>query len=502
MPQYYDPDTGKPIEKVNAGGMTMHGGTTAPTPKYYDPDSGKPVNSPYEGVSSPPDNGDVNSIETPPPEKPGMIERFDKEFVAPQMAAPGETGTQHVMRAASNFGGGVIGAVTAPILHPINTLAGIGGMVTAPIEEMVKPGSSEFSEMGRSLGHGLKEHPEETIESGLGNLAGNAVLGAGMKAATPGVMRAVSAIRDAAIGDPNASALRGLRIGPGSGKALSTVRSVEGARPYLQGANSLEDLQSRLPAAKSEIWGPYQQTIDAIGDTPVKGPNGEPTTIGALENERKQISANLRTLKSNTPEAVQLAKQKGMSQSELLSREKAVQSALDPRLQEAGIDPQEIRKTFGQVSQVGGRISGKSTMAEKTQPYGFGKMTDIDLKSPKTWLGKPIEGMRDIVAGRPLWSGKPTDINLREAFRSGGDKPSFGKFDPNAKITSIPPSFMADPNWSPSESPAAFADVSPAPRPRQMFAPDQGLVSPSRPAAFADVMRKPKYRNPFLPKEQ
>ena len=98
---------------------------------------------------------------------------FDEKYVAPQMAPPNEGLGHHIMRGASNFGGGVIGAVTAPFEDPFKTLAGIGGLITGPFEEMAKPGSSEYSDMARSL----KEHPEEGIESGLGNLAGGAIIG-------------------------------------------------------------------------------------------------------------------------------------------------------------------------------------------------------------------------------------------------------------------------------------------------------------------------------------
>jgi hypothetical protein len=295
-----------------------------------------------------------------------------------------------------------------------------------------------------------------------------AVLGAADMAAPgrpiiPNPPNPLPAIRTAAIGDPDAAALRGLRVPAGSPKSLRTVSAVQSSRPYLQGVSSLEDLQGKLPGAKSETWGPYQKTVDAIGDTKVKGPDGE-TTISALEAERKQLSALNRGLKTGNPESMQVAQQKGMNQAELLDREKAVQAALDPRLQEAGIDPQAIRQQFGQLKTIEGRVAGRSTLAEKPQPYGFGKMLDIDLKKPNTYLGKPMEGLRDLAAGRPLWSGKPTDISLREAFRQGGEKPNFGEFKPGAPITSVPP----------------------------LFAADRGLVRPTEPLMAPDFIRKPK----------
>lgn len=319
---------------------------------------------------------------------------------------------------------------------PMEMAAKVGtmGAAAAPAAIMA-PAATAGGLVGGGIGAGAGHMAANAIGASPENAAlmedAGGIIG-GFGGAKVGSLVAPS-VRAAALGDPNEAALKGLRVGPASTKSLSTIRSVEGARPYLQGVKSLEDLQGRIPAAKQEIWGPYQKTVDAIGGKQVQGPDG-PTTVGNLENERLQISANLRTLKQGGPEAVQLATQKGMNQADLLAREKSVQAALDPHLEQAGIDPKLIRQTFGNVAQVGGRVAGKSTMAEPSQPYGFGRMLNLSLKSPRTWIGEPAQGVRDLAAGRPLWSGKPTDINLREAFRVGGAKP-----DLRAPVSSWPP---------------------------------------------------------------
>ena len=307
--------------------------------------------------------------------------------------------------------------------HAISAVPFIGPAIDKMAEESppTHPGQSYASQVFADATPG-------NIGTALGTAAQVAplVLG-GLDMAAPGrtpIAPIAAPLRRMALGDPNAAALKGLRVGPASAKSLSTLKSVEGARPYMQGVQSLADAQARVPAAKAEIWNPYKQAIDKIGGKQVMGPDG-PTTVGDLENERLQISANLRTLKSGSPEGIQLAAQKGMNQADLLAREKAVQSALDPHLAEAGIDPKLIRGTFGDVAQVGGRLSGKSTLAEPSQPYGFGRMLNMRIDNPRSWLGEPAQGVRDLAAGRPLWSGKPTDINIREAFRSGGPKPDF-----------------------------------------------------------------------------
>lgn len=270
-----------------------------------------------------------------------------------------------------------------------------------------------------------------------GAVLGPAILTAGAVKALPVAADAVgsagTAIRDAAIGDPNVAALKGLRVGAASPKALSTLNAVEGARPYLQGVQSLEDLQARIPQAKAEVWGPYQTVVDAISNKQVAGPDG-PTTVGELESQRLQLSALNRGLKAQNPEAIQLAQQKGLTQAQLLQQEQAVKSALDPHLEAAGIKPAEIRKVFGQIAQVGQRVSGKSTLAETSQRYGLGQIANLSLEHPLQAPAQILQGVRDIAAGRPWWKGSPTDVALREAFRNAGPKPDLGT--PTAPVPS------------------------------------------------------------------
>ncbi len=357
---------------------------------------------------------------------------FEEKYVAPQMAPPNEGLGHHIMRGASNFGGGVIGGVTSPFLHPIETAKSVFSMSPVGMAYGAMHGDKP---PGADIIAALKEHPEETIESGLGSLVGGIDTGGLVGEAMPALSKVGSAMRSAAIGDPDAAALRGMRVGPASPKALSTIRATQGARPFLQGAQSLADVQARIPGAKSEIWGPYQKTIDAIGDKPVTGPDG-PTTVRELEAERQQLSAINRQLKSRTPspEAVKLAEQKGLNQAQALQRERAVQNALDPVLRDAGIQPKAIRQAFGQVSQIGERVSGKTTLAEPKQPYGFGKIANLSIEHPFQAPAQILSGVRDLAAGRPWWSGSPTDVSLREAFRPGAMKPDFGAFRPETLI--------------------------------------------------------------------
>lgn len=359
------------------------------------------------------------AVTHPENDKPGRIQNFINTNNPDRESDYQNPVAQQIQK----FGRGFARTGADTFLHPINALK---GAVTSALRSS-PPGEAldllrGHPTVGQEMGEAIHAHPADA----LGGMAAQAVIGKGLDLAGEGIPKAASGIRTAAIGDPDVAALKGLRVGATSKKGISTINSVEGARPFLKGVTSQEDLQNRIPVAKNEIWGPYKKTIDAISDRRINGPDG-PTTIGDLEAERLKTSANLRTLKSNTPEAIQLAQQKGMSQAELLQRESAIKAAMDPHLQQAGIDPTAIRKAFGQVASVGEKVSGRTTLAEPSKPYGVGKMLSSNpfTSPPSETLGNLGTGFRDIAAGRPLWSGKPTDVAIKDAFRSAGPKPDF-----------------------------------------------------------------------------
>jgi len=329
----------------------------------------------------------------------------------------------------------VVGAIGAPLVHPINTAKGILDMVPGspdlPNTPMKSNGTTYLRDEGTNpiVNRGVQAYhdvrdggPGYAATKLGGELFGGLALGEGTGAAVRGMGAAADTVRNVAVGDPNAAALRGLRIGPRSPKAISTLSAIEGARPFLKGATSLEDLQGRIPAAKNEIWSPYKQAIDTVGDKSTGF-----GTVADLENERLQNSALLRGLKSKNPEAIQLAMQKGLNEADLLAQEKQLKSILDPELRATGIDPTAIRKSFGEVSRIGKQVSGRSTLIEAEKPYGIGKMLDLDLHKPLQAPGKIMEGLRDVIAGRPLLRGKPTDVSILEGFRDAGPKPDFGR---------------------------------------------------------------------------
>lgn len=395
---------------------------------------------------------DFNGWDTAPPKTlPADFDKWDKPATAPAASTAAPAPTSFLKGVQNSFDENtrtspkeplletglksVVGAIGSPLVHPINTAKGMLDMIPGspdlPNTPMKANGATYLRDEGNNpiVNRGVQAYhdvrdggPGYAATKLGGELFGSAALGEGVGAAARGVGAATDSIRNTAIGDPDASALRGLQVGPRSPKAISTLSAIEGARPFLKGATSLEDLQGRIPAAKNEIWSPYKEAISAVGDKPTGF-----GTVADLEEARLQNSALLRGLKSRNPEAIQLAAQKGLGEADLLTQEKQLKSLLDPELRATGIDPTAIRKSFGEVSRIGKQVSGKSTLIEAEKPYGFGKMLDIDLHKPLATPGKIVEGMRDIIAGRPLLRGKPTDVNILEGFRNAGPKPDLGR---------------------------------------------------------------------------
>ena len=243
-----------------------------------------------------------------------------------------------------------------------------------------------------------------------------------------------SAIRTASIGDPDVAAIKA--AGVPKKAALGFKSDVQGARPFLAGAKSVEDVQNTAGlggTARDEIYKPISDFLSEHGNRIVQGPDG-PTTLQGLEDERAQTSAQLRQLKAGGPEGIALATQKGLTQADLLARQQALEGAMDPHLMGAGIDSPLIRQTYGQVARVGDQFAGRLTDAEKSTPYGFGRMLNMRIDNPRSWLGSPVQGARDLLAGHPLWSGNAGDVGVSDAFRTGGPKPDF-----RAPSSAMPP---------------------------------------------------------------
>lgn len=325
------------------------------------------------------------------------------------------------------------------ISHPVKSAEGLISSVGNAAEQS----HGDPMQFGQELARPLIEHAVEDYEAhgpvrGTTDLLGT---GAGMAAtgelggeALKTIPKIGGAIRDAAIGDPDVAAVRAAAVPKKA--ALGFKADVQAARPYLAGSKSVEDVQNTAGlggTARDEIYKPISDFLSEHGGRVVQGPDG-PTTLNDLENQRAQTSAQLRQLRAGGPEGIALATQKGLNQADLLARQSAIENAMDPHIMGAGIDAPLIRQTYGQVARVGDQFAGRWTDAEKPTPYGFGRMLNMRIDNPRSWLGQPAQGARDLLAGRPWWSGNAGDVGVSEAFRSGGPKPDF-----RAPVSAMPP---------------------------------------------------------------
>ena len=307
---------------------------------------------------------------------------------------------------------GMLKSVGTAIANGQGSPTGVGGELLRPlIEKAVQDYQA----------HGPVRGTTDLLGTGAGALATGELGGELVK----GIPKIASAVRSAAIGDPDVAAIRA--AGLPKKAALGFKADVQAARPYLTGAKSVEDVQNTAGlggTARDEIYKPISDFLAEHGNRIVQGPDG-PTTLGNLEAERAQVSAQLRQLKAGGPEGIALATQKGLTQADLLARQQAIEGAMDPHFMGAGIDSPLIRQTYGQVARVGDEFSGRLTDAEKPTPYGFGRMLNMRIDNPRSWFGVPAQGARDLLAGHPLWSGNAGDVGVADAFRSGGPKPDF-----------------------------------------------------------------------------
>lgn len=391
------------------------------------------------GVPSPAAHPSVNM------QSPSLWQQYKNNFnEGTQGAKPGDG---LIKGALENFGAGG-GDVVRAVAHPLRTLGSIAAQTDPGILALGSLGVGPAKDQAKAVANGpIPSIPRIAGQVGTGMILGKVGADVG-GAAMDAVPKVGSAIRTAAIGNPDVPLTRGLGITArtktglsalqASGEAAPTDVSLEdaqGARPYGQGAKNLQDLQGKLSSARTEINAPLNASLDAIGDRVVQGPDG-PTTISELEAERSQLSAQLRGLQQKDPLAIQTALQKGQGQAELQARYDAVKDAMTPHLDSTGIDSRLIRQQDAQVAATNARVAGRTTLPEETKPYGFARLGDlakfgngsgIDLLAPVKAVGSIG---KDIAAGR-YWSERPTDVNIREGFRLAGPKPNLGWPQPN-----------------------------------------------------------------------
>ena len=199
------------------------------------------------------------------------------------------------------------------------------------------------------------------------------------------------------------------------------------------------------------------------------------------------MSAINRGLKTGDPASLKLAEQRGLNQSDALVAEKRLQSTIDDILESHGVKAKDIRKTFAQLSTLERRLGGRVTLNEPTTPYGLGKLKGINVTKPGTWTESVGAAAKDVAQGKPIWSGKPTDVDVRTAFRRTGDRPDLGAFGykdlGEGEFVEPPTPPAPRPLGLPSPPPTGLQTTNPAPRPAgsAVQPTENGLGAPAPP---------------------
>ena len=404
--QDFIPDKQKPDFSATLPGATPRLLATAPT---YTPGGTKAQYDIEKNVPSV--RAGIADVALPPPEKPTL--------------------------------GGVAKAALGPALPLASGL--VSGVRQAVRPQSQLPPTAGIGYRAASvLGPTLGANPETMEQAETpGRVMGQASVPAALALsplAVEGAIKTRGAIGEAAMGNPDVAALRSLKVGPDTKAASRTLSAVDISRPYLKGVKTQAEAQSRIAPAKAEVWAPRQAVVDQFGTEKVHGPDG-PSTMAELEAERVQLSAINRGLKVGDPSALKLAEQKGLSQAQAIERERAINQSLDAAIGRHGVDSQAVRKTFAGLSRVEGRLSGRMGELE-TAPMGLGKIVrgarvgggiggGGEIQGHGGFFTEPLyrvgQAGRDIAAGRGWWSGHPADINIREGFRVGGEKPNLGR---------------------------------------------------------------------------
>lgn len=142
---------------------------------------------------------------------------------------------KEAIKAVGNIGAGPLGAV----LHPIDALAGMGGLITAPLE--MATGHPWSSTVPAQFLHSLRTNPYGAIESGIGQAA--------LAEALPGI---VGSVADATRGVAESGLRRLAGSGPGVASKIARQAAEENRVIDLHNADKMTDAQQKWQDAQQK----------------------------------------------------------------------------------------------------------------------------------------------------------------------------------------------------------------------------------------------------------
>ena len=328
-----------------------------------------------------------------PPAKPGIFERWDK-FTAPltEIQKPDSSkkwDPSEAVKAVGNIGAGGLGM----LLHPLDTLAGIGGMITAPVE--MATGTPFKKTVPGELIQSFKENPYGTVEAGIGQAGATAGMGEVGEAAVGKVARGATKAagtvgdalrskygpREVSIGDEKVPVTVG-EANPESAagrKQLSLKRSGAGSAKF----EKVEKAQQE--AAKNVIKKTAQRASGQIGPL-----QAEP---GAVVNDAATASfAQAAPLYENLDASLKTVPDTLQNVSKLVDTAIGRARKLGVNVAEDGGDISKIHPDKDGAIQWGG-----SKISKASHPDRWAKLVDEGIID-ESGNGTPIKAYRNVIS--------------------------------------------------------------------------------------------------------
>lgn len=234
--------------------------------------------------------------------EPAPLRERLTEIQKPDRNAPAG---KEALKAIGNVGAGAI----APILHPVDTLAGIGGIVTAPFE--MAAGRSFSSTIPGQMVQQFKENPLGTIEAGIGGAATAEAVGEVAPRLIPksGVSRSVTDLVSKTKGENEAAAAKAqadYTKATEAHKAEAAEAAHETQGRELAHKQKVEVKASELRAqrikANREAEQAHTKTVDetkAANAAATKTQAKIPATREKLGNASQELQAQIETARNN-----------------------------------------------------------------------------------------------------------------------------------------------------------------------------------------------------------
>lgn len=403
---------------------------------------------------------------TPAPDTRNAVQKaFDNlTTVTPEQ----EQGHSWLTNKAQEFGAGAIQGVSAPFVHPEQTLAGLGNTVLHPVNTV------------EALAKSAMQHPAQT----LGNVAGGAVMGAGLEAGaasdTASAARAALAERTAPIVesvkstasklvpslvDGPSESLMTRAIKPGKNN-INWNADVQKAIPLMKSAEQqlghpvqgVDDALQAANLAKQNIWQQYQARLGPAGQmgatidgnqiadamvnnvdrrTALQNPQlvkrvetiadtyRRPLSVNEAEDFLQSANKDLNSYYAKNKVGQQVA-ENDPEISSTVAEASALRNALYSKLEQvSGPGATQLKQAYGSLTNIEKELYGRQLVAARQNPESLSEQLSTVRGAGKIIKGVAtldpgdiLEGTQNITVSRALKARNSSDAMIARAFQA------------------------------------------------------------------------------------